>query len=299
MSQDQSPAPREGLQAALENLDEKTTTVLLVDDNDDDALLIRRLLESRKNYRMYHARDGWEGLSMARQKLPDLIVSDLTMPGIDGFGLVEELKLDPRTKEHPGGGGQCQGHHDRGTKTPEWPYRGCISKRITAHAQIRGSGHPRHRRQEWNLEERRIMGNNILYIEDNQDNMMLVKRALEARGYRLLEAENGLTGVAVAENQEVDLILLDINLPDIDGYEVARRLRTSSKTALAYVPIIAVTANALKGDAEKALDAGCDVYMSKPINIRELWARVEAYVPAPSSKTILVKRRDILQCFPS
>jgi two-component system, cell cycle response regulator DivK len=128
------------------------------------------------------------------------------------------------------------------------------------------------------------MGNNILYIEDNRDNMMLVKRALEARGYRLLEAEDGLSGVTTAENQEVDLILLDINLPDIDGYEVARRLRTSSKTTLAYVPIIAVTANALKGDAEKALDSGCDVYMSKPINIRELWARVEAYVPAPNPK---------------
>jgi threonine synthase len=101
LSEDQSPAPREGLQAALENLDEKTTTVLLVDDNSDDALLIRRLLEGRKNYRMYHAKDGWEGLAMARQQLPDLIVSDLTMPGIDGFGLVEELKLDPRTKNIP------------------------------------------------------------------------------------------------------------------------------------------------------------------------------------------------------
>lgn len=101
LSKDQSPAPREGLQAALENLDEKTTTVLLVDDNSDDALLIRRLLEGRKSYRMYHAKDGWEGLSIARQKLPDLIVSDLTMPGIDGFGLVEELKLDPRTRDIP------------------------------------------------------------------------------------------------------------------------------------------------------------------------------------------------------
>lgn len=101
LSKDQSPAPREGLQAALENLDEKTTTVLLVDDNADDAHLIRRLLENKKNYRMYHAKDGWEGLSIARQKLPDLIVSDLTMPGIDGFGLVEELKLDPRTKDIP------------------------------------------------------------------------------------------------------------------------------------------------------------------------------------------------------
>jgi threonine synthase len=101
LSKDQSPAPREGLQSALENLDETTTTILLVDDNPDDALLIQRLLEGRKKYRMYHAKDGWEGLSMARQKLPDLIVSDLTMPGMDGFSLVEELKLDPRTRDIP------------------------------------------------------------------------------------------------------------------------------------------------------------------------------------------------------
>jgi len=101
LSKDQSPAPREGLQAALENLDEKTTTVLLVDDNPDDALLIRRLLEGKKSYRVHHAKDGWEGLAMARQHLPDLIISDLTMPGIDGFGFVEELKLDPRTKDIP------------------------------------------------------------------------------------------------------------------------------------------------------------------------------------------------------
>lgn len=125
------------------------------------------------------------------------------------------------------------------------------------------------------------MGKNILYIEDNPDNMMLVQRALEARGYKLLKAKNGLEGVKIAESEDVDLILLDINLPDIDGYEVAHRLRASQKHGLATVPIIAVTANALKGDAEKALDAGCDVYMSKPINIRELWARVEAYVPTP------------------
>jgi threonine synthase len=101
LSQDQSPAPREGLQSALENLDERTTSVLLIDDNADDALLIRRLLEGHKAYRVFHARDGWEGLSMARQKLPDLIVTDLMMPGIDGFGLVEELKLDPRTRNTP------------------------------------------------------------------------------------------------------------------------------------------------------------------------------------------------------
>jgi len=125
------------------------------------------------------------------------------------------------------------------------------------------------------------MKHNVLYIEDNPDNMLLVQRALESRGYHLLKAMKGFDGVAIAEQEQVDLILLDINLPDIDGYEVAQRLRSSPKSELARVPIIAVTANALKGDAQKALDAGCDVYMSKPINIRELWARVAAFLDPP------------------
>jgi len=124
------------------------------------------------------------------------------------------------------------------------------------------------------------MPKNILYIEDNPDNMLLVKRVLVSRGYRLLEAKDGMEGLSMATNEKVDVVLLDINLPDIDGYEVARRLRSSGKPELSYVPIIAITANALKGDAEKALQAGCDVYMSKPINIRELWARVEGFAPS-------------------
>lgn len=123
------------------------------------------------------------------------------------------------------------------------------------------------------------MSNKILYIEDNPDNMQLVERALKARGYDVMKALTGEAGINSAESANPDLILLDINLPDIDGYEVARRLRGSSNPHMLTVPIIAVTANALKGDAEKALEAGCDFYMSKPINVRELWMRVETYLP--------------------
>jgi threonine synthase len=101
LSESQAPAPREGLQAALENLDERATSILLVDDNPDDAHLIQRLLESRKAYRIFHVKDGWEGLSVARQRRPDLIVTDLMMPGLDGFSLVEELRRDPRTRAIP------------------------------------------------------------------------------------------------------------------------------------------------------------------------------------------------------
>lgn len=118
----------------------------------------------------------------------------------------------------------------------------------------------------------------VLYVEDNPDNMLLVQRAIKALGHEFLWAANGLSGVNMAYAEHPSLILLDINLPDIDGYEVARRLRANTNSLL-YVPIIAITANALKGDADKALAAGCDVYMAKPINIRELWARVIALLP--------------------
>jgi two-component system cell cycle response regulator DivK len=120
---------------------------------------------------------------------------------------------------------------------------------------------------------------NILYVEDNPDNMRLVKRALEAKGYVIHGAVDGITGLQMLESIMPTVVLLDINLPDIDGYEVARRIRQHRNTDMRHVPIIAITANTLKGDAEKALNAGCDVYMSKPINIRELWARIEAFLP--------------------
>ena len=124
------------------------------------------------------------------------------------------------------------------------------------------------------------MAATILYVEDNPDNMTLVKRAIEAIGHVFVGAPTGTEGLQKAEELLPDLILLDINLPDIDGYEVARRLRNSGNKHLIYVPMVAITANALKGDAEKALEAGCDVYMSKPINIRELWNRVESLLEA-------------------
>jgi two-component system, cell cycle response regulator DivK len=114
----------------------------------------------------------------------------------------------------------------------------------------------------------------VLYIEDHPDNMTLVRRILQSESYTLIEARTGFQGLFFAENQDIDLILLDVNLPDIDGYEVARRLRASPKTALAKIPIIAVTANAMKGDAQKAFDAGCNFYISKPINIQELIEKV-------------------------
>jgi two-component system cell cycle response regulator DivK len=119
---------------------------------------------------------------------------------------------------------------------------------------------------------------NILCIEDHPDNMILIRRIFRPDNYNLVEAKTGVEGLFIAESQELDLILLDINLPDIDGYEIARRIRSSSKSELIQIPIIAVTANAMKSDAQRAISAGCTRYMSKPINIVELAETVDAFV---------------------
>ena len=113
----------------------------------------------------------------------------------------------------------------------------------------------------------------ILYIEDNPDNRLLIKRVLEAEGYAVIEAENGTEGLRLAAKEPPDLVLMDINLPDIDGYECTMLLRKAHPN---HLPIVALTANALKGDRQRALDAGCDDYIAKPVDIDALPAQIEA-----------------------
>ena len=122
------------------------------------------------------------------------------------------------------------------------------------------------------------MNPTVLYIEDEAEHRLLVQQALEAIGYSLVGAETGMEGIAAAQETLPNLILLDIHLPDVLGYEVVRQLRASSNPKLRDVPVIAISADTLRGAVEKALQAGCDVYMSKPIHIRELWTRVQSFL---------------------
>lgn len=116
----------------------------------------------------------------------------------------------------------------------------------------------------------------ILYIEDNFENRILVKRVLEVEGYIILEADDGPSGMQIAKQEEPDLILMDINLPEVDGYEVTARLRQIP--SLARIPIVALTANVLKGDRERSLKAGCDGYIQKPIDVDLLPAQIAAFL---------------------
>ncbi len=105
----------------------------------------------------------------------------------------------------------------------------------------------------------------ILYIEDNAGNRTLVKRVLEAEGYLVVEAPDGKTGLELALAQPPDLILMDINLPEVDGYTMTSRIRATP--GLEKIKIVAVTANVMRGDKEKTLAAGCDGYLQKPIDV--------------------------------
>lgn len=117
----------------------------------------------------------------------------------------------------------------------------------------------------------------VLYIEDNADNMMLVERAIESLGCQFVWAMDGAQGLALAYSVHPDVILLDINLPDMDGYHIAQQVRASGN-GVSDVPIIAVTANALKGDSDKALAAGCNAYLPKPLNTRELRRQLQRWL---------------------
>jgi two-component system cell cycle response regulator DivK len=112
----------------------------------------------------------------------------------------------------------------------------------------------------------------ILYIEDDPANRILVRRVLEAEGYRVLEAESGIQGLEIAQAEQLGAILVDIHMPDMDGFEVMTRLKSMPTTA--SVPVIALTAMVMKGDRERTLDAGCSAYIEKPIDVDLLPAQV-------------------------
>lgn len=121
-----------------------------------------------------------------------------------------------------------------------------------------------------------INGNTILYVEDNPDNRNLIRRVLNAEGYMVVEAPNADLAFNKLENETIDLILMDINMPDMDGYTLTAKIKKMDQYK--NIPIVAVTANVMRGDREKSLEAGCDGYIQKPIDIDTLAQQIERFI---------------------
>lgn len=116
----------------------------------------------------------------------------------------------------------------------------------------------------------------VLHVEDNFDNRLLVRRLLQAYGYEVIEAENANKARSLLKTQRPDLILMDINMPDVDGYTLTNELKAMPN--LLGVPIVAITANVMKGDRERTLSAGCDGYIEKPIDVDRFIEQVERFI---------------------
>jgi CheY-like chemotaxis protein len=117
----------------------------------------------------------------------------------------------------------------------------------------------------------------ILYVEDNADNVYMLARRLKRHGFEVLVAPDGEQGVAIARSEHPDLIVMDLNMPVLDGWEATRRLKGAPETKA--IPIIALSAHAMTGDRERALEAGCDDYDTKPVRIDSLMAKIRTLLP--------------------
>jgi len=117
----------------------------------------------------------------------------------------------------------------------------------------------------------------ILYIEDNEDNVYVVKSRLTRAGFTILIAADGAQGVAMASTEQPDLILMDLSLPVLDGWEATRRIKAAPETK--HIPVVALTAHAMAGDREKALAAGCNDFDTKPIELPRLLQKIRALLP--------------------
>lgn len=116
----------------------------------------------------------------------------------------------------------------------------------------------------------------ILVVEDNPGNRMLIADLLTSNGYRLIEARDGEEGIALAQQERPDLILMDLSLPRLNGWEATRRLKADAD--LKSIPVVALTAHAMIGDEAKALEAGCDGYIAKPINVWTFVEEIKGYL---------------------
>jgi len=117
----------------------------------------------------------------------------------------------------------------------------------------------------------------ILYVEDNEDNVYMLKNRLSRAGFTVIVATDGAQGVAMATSERPDLVLMDLSLPVVDGWEATRQIKANPATK--HIPVVAITANAMTGDKEKAMAAGCDDFDTKPVDMPRLLGKIKALTP--------------------
>jgi threonine synthase len=263
----------EGLSAALENLDEQVTTILVVDDNLNDRRLIRRLLQRYKSYRVYEAHNGTEALAVAQEHKPDLIVTDLTMPDMDGFSLLQQLKAAPDMAGTPVivVSAKTLSPDDRrrleAQATSFWTKGGFDTHQLVEHV-VRTLGHEPTTLQPHDAarpvtiaspislsddEQNAADLPTVVIIEDNPQDLQLARRYLKATGsYHVIGAQTGRDGLKAVYEHRPELVLLDLMLPDMDGMDVLAVLKSDHN--LFDIPVVIMSAKELSDEETRSLE---------------------------------------------
>jgi CheY-like chemotaxis protein len=266
--------------------------VLIVDDN---ATNRRILQETLLAWRMKPAlaKGGKEGLAILRETQAagnpfPLVLLDAQMPEMDGFSMAEELKKDPQFANTViimltsaglrGDAARCQAA-GIDAYLPKPVKRLDLLEAIKMSLAPRDpTGHsaPLLTRHSLRENRRRLK---ILLAEDNHVNQILAQRLLEKRGHTIVLVGTGKRAIEILDEQAFDLVLMDVEMPDMDGLDAAATIRKREKSSGNRIPIIAMTAHAMPGDRERCIQAGMDSYVSKPLQTKQLFAAIETLLP--------------------
>ena len=270
--------------------------ILLVEDNEAAVIQVKTILEG-EGYFVDVARGGQEALKYVEQTIPDGIILDLMMPRVDGFEVLNKLRSSKATAMIPVLVLTAKDltpedlNKLAANNIQQLIQKGDVDREgLLFRTRLMLGVEPANRRInienrtsniEHRMEEKKTEHEvdsqpaTILVIEDNPDNMTTIKAILKD-AYNLLEATDGEEGLDMALKEKPDLLLLDMSLPKMDGFEVAGRIKSERRTR--HIPVIALTAHAMKGDREKTIQAGCVDYVSKPVDPEKLLETIENYV---------------------
>jgi len=265
-------------------------SILVVDDNETNRIILVEML-GRWGMQVATAKDGREGLEIlahAQNQGPgfDAVISDLQMPQMDGFEFVERIRKSPQFGQIPVlmlSSSAQQGEHERCRQLGISAYVAkpiqpselldAILSALSLHASEPTKAEDK--AQEMLPQSDWRQGMKVLLAEDNAVNRTLATRLLQKHGHTVVVVENGRQALDALERETVDLVLMDVQMPEMDGLEATAAIREKEKKTGDHLPIIALTAHAMKGDREKCLAAGTDDYLTKPIRTADLFAAVE------------------------
>ncbi len=270
--------------------------ILVVEDNEAAVIQVREVLES-EGYKVDVVRGGQEALEYVKQTIPEGIILDLMMPEIDGFEVLEKIRGTKTTAKIPvlvltakdltpeDLNKLSQNNIQQLIQKGDVDRQNLLFKTRLMLSTTRvkpASQSPIHKPQSTNPNTQNPQPNpqspapkTILVVEDNPDNMTTIKAVLQNK-YSLLEATDGEDGLKKTLAESPDLVLLDISLPKMDGFTVVQKIRENKEAG--HIPVIALTARAMKGDREKILEAGCNDYIAKPIDPEKVLNKIEEWV---------------------